>query len=99
MKGVSWLVLSYGIMACGLLATSLQEVRAQKNENRKGATVTIDGLKSRVPADWAEEKPTSRFRVKQFRLTAVQDDFANAEMAVFYFSEGAGGTAEDNIKR
>src|SRR5205823_400551 len=71
---------------------------AQQRDS-KGVLVTIDGLKSRAPADWVEEDPTSRFRVKQFRLPAVRDDKDNAEVVIFYFGEGSGGSLADNVKR
>jgi hypothetical protein len=86
-------------MAACLLALGPPVVRAQQKENRKGVEVTIGDLKSRVPADWVEEKPSSRFRVKQFRLQPVKDDKDNAEVVIFYFGEGGGGTVQDNIKR
>jgi hypothetical protein len=68
-------------------------------QQERGTTVTLDGLKSRTPGDWVEETPTSRFRVKQFRLAAVGDDKENAQLIIFYFGSGAGGSVADNIAR
>jgi hypothetical protein len=87
--------------SAGLLALCLSagQAPAAQNENRRGTPVTLDGLQSRAPEGWAEEKPESRFRVKQFRLAAVEDDKDNAEVVIFFFGEGSGGSAKENIKR
>jgi hypothetical protein len=86
------------IAAAALLNEFLSPIRVAGQEQR-GATVTLDGLKSRAPADWVEETPTSRLRVKQFRLPAVGDDKENAQLIIFYFGPGAGGSVADNITR
>jgi hypothetical protein len=98
-RACALILLGCGIAACGLEVACQAVVYGQQKETRKGVLVTIDGLKSRVPTDWVEEDPTSRFRVKQFRLPAVKDDKDNAEVVIFYFGEGSGGSAADNIKR
>ncbi len=65
----------------------------------KGTVVTIDGLSSKTPADWKEEKPTSNLRYKQFTLPRAEGDKADAELIIFFFGEGSGGGVEENIKR
>jgi hypothetical protein len=98
--------LVHGLLVVGLgtLTASMQAFPATAKapapqEERKGEAVTLDGLQSRVPGDWVEERTTSRMRVKQFRLAPVQDDKDNTEVIIFYFGQGQGGTAQDNIKR
>jgi len=86
------------LAAAGFLNPSLPSVNAG-GQNEGGTTVTLDSLKSRTPADWVEETPTSRLRFKQFRLPAVGDDKENAQLLIFYFGPGAGGSVDENIKR
>src|SRR5437868_3678411 len=66
-------------------------------EDKKGALVTIDGLQSRAPAEWEEQKPTNKMRFKQFRLPAAKKGEDAAELVIFFFGVGGGGSAEDNI--
>ncbi len=54
--------------------------------------MTLGNLKSAAPASWKPQEPANKFRAYQF---AVGD----AELVIFYFGEGGGGSAKDNIKR
>jgi len=92
----AWLRLFAFACSTAIMVLSLPPARAQ--ENRQGTVVTLDGLQSRAPATWAEERPTSDTRVAQFRLEPVNDDKDKAEVVVFYF-KGQGGSANDNVKR
>lgn len=65
----------------------------------KGTVVELDGLKSTTPADWKEEKVTSKLRMAQFRLPRADGDPADAELVIFYFEKGGGGTVDANLKR
>jgi hypothetical protein len=58
----------------------------------KGTVVTLGGLKSTTPSDWKSQTPSNKFRAYQF---AVGD----AELVIFFFGEGGGGSPGDNIKR
>ncbi len=93
------LVLGSGLLAWGLDVDSSSARQGEQKENSEGTLVSIDGLQSRAPADWVEEKTNSQFRVKRFRLPGVADDKENAEVVIFYFGKGQGGSAEENIKR
>ncbi|HLN31602.1 MAG TPA: hypothetical protein VK395_27925 [Gemmataceae bacterium] len=88
---------------CALLALTrlgLAETNpSNRQEDRKGKAVSLGGLESRVPADWVEEDVTKQFRLKQYRLEPINDDKENAELIIFHFGAGVGGSAEDNIKR
>jgi hypothetical protein len=61
--------------------------------------VTLDGLKSKVPASWKSEKPSNKFRAYQFLVPKAEGDKKDAELVIFYFGEGGGGNVQDNIKR
>jgi hypothetical protein len=61
--------------------------------------VTLDGLSSRTPADWVAKKTTSRFRVGEFHLPGAGGDSEGAELVIFSFGPGGGGSVDDNVKR
>lgn len=72
----------------------------KKDESKaKGAVVEIDSLKSGVPTDWKQEKVTSKNRTHHFRIPHVADDKTDAELIIFFFGAGSGGSADANVKR
>ena len=97
MKSARWLLLAGGVLALGFW--SVNPGAGQATQKEKGTLVKIDNLESRAPADWQEEKPNNLTRLKQFRLSPIGDDKDNVELVIFYFGEGQGGSAEENIKR
>jgi len=82
--------------ACGALVLVLGPGLC--GSDSKGTVIELDGLKSRTPANWVAEKPTSNLRVAQFRIPKVGEDTKDAEFVVFFF-QGQGGGVEDNVKR
>ena len=62
------------------------------------ADFELAGMKSKVPAGWKEENPSSTMRMGQFKLQPAEGDKEGAEIAVFYF-KGGSGTTEQNLKR
>jgi hypothetical protein len=80
---------------CALACSSAPDTPAAAADD-KGTVVDIDGLKSKAPADWKEEKPSSNMRFLQFRLPKVEGDKEDAEVQLF---RNAGGTVKDNLKR
>jgi hypothetical protein len=65
----------------------------------QGTEVTLDGLKSRTPANWKAQRPANKFRAYQFMVPRAEGDKKDAELVIFYFGPGGGGTVADNIKR
>ena len=61
--------------------------------------VELDGLRSRVPATWKEERSTSQMRAAQFRAPKADGDKEDGEFVVFYFGPGGGGSNDENVKR
>ena len=59
-------------------------------------TVELDKIAFELPAGWESQEPSSKMRVAQARVPGEAGD---ADFAVFYFGEGKGGTAEENINR
>jgi hypothetical protein len=90
---LGFVVLAFLVQAC---SPSASESNAADNEKGKGAVVDLDGLKSKAPGDWQEERPSNRMRYLQFRLPKKGDDKDNAELIVF---KGLGGDAQANVKR
>src|SRR5260370_11904605 len=92
-----WLVLGLGLI--GMSFCSAVSDAGDGQEKEKGTRVTIDGLQSKAPADWLEEKPTNEMRFKQFRVPAAKDDMEPAELIIFFFGTGGGGSVQENLKR
>jgi hypothetical protein len=62
---------------------------------RPGAGAAND-LKLQAPEGWVSEQPSSGMRVAQYRLPGEAGD---ANLAVFYFGPGQGGSVEANFDR
>jgi hypothetical protein len=59
--------------------------------------VDLGGLKSEPPpAAWKEAPAGSAMRIKQFTVPGKAGD---AEIVIFYFGQGQGGSVEDNLAR
>lgn len=99
MKSAQWLLLAGGVVALCLGSADSGAGQEKQKEKGKGAVIKLDGLESRTPADWQEEPADNRTRLKQFRLSPIGDDKDYAEVIIFYFGEGGGGSVEDNVKR
>jgi hypothetical protein len=51
-----------------------------------------------VPA-WQKQPPSSSMRVAQYVIPKTGTDTENAELVVFHFGEGQGGSVDSNVKR
>ena len=56
-------------------------------------------IKLQAPLDWQSTTPTSTMRKAQFTLPRAAGDAEDAELVVFYFGPGEGGTVEANLNR
>jgi hypothetical protein len=56
-------------------------------------------LRYKVPEGWQVERPNSNMRVAQYILPKAEGDSADAELVVYYFGQGQGGSAQANIDR
>src|SRR5262245_4494341 len=88
MRRFVWLLLSLAAVA------GLSDAAGQNDS--KGTEVDFDGVKSRAPAAWKEQAPSTRMRFLQFQLPKVQGDQDDAELVIF---KGISGSAKDNVKR
>jgi hypothetical protein len=74
----------------------------QATAGDKGTTVDLDGLKSTAPATWKAPSAGTKlgtFRKYQFALPKADGDKEDAELVIFHFGAGGGGSNSDNIKR
>src|SRR5262245_52234925 len=89
--GLLWLV---AIVALG---PASRDCRA--DEKAEGTLVKLDDLQSRTPAEWKAQKRGNKMRAFQFVLPKAKADKQDAELVIFYFGPGGGGSATDNVKR
>jgi len=61
--------------------------------------VELGKLRSRAPADWAQEKPDDPSFYRQYRLDAVGDDKDNAQLTIRFLGEGTRDSAEEQVQR
>jgi hypothetical protein len=64
-----------------------------------GEAVELGGLKSKTPESWKKQTPSNKLRTCQFAVPKAEGDKEDAELVVFFFGKGGGGSNEDNIKR
>lgn len=57
------------------------------------------GLRFHVPGEWARVPAPSDMRAAQFRVPHTEGDAEDAELVLFYFGEGKGGSADQNLER
>ncbi len=65
---------------------------------RTGAP-TAGGLTWQLPKTWKEQPSTSAMRVSTYFAPAAAGDTEGAEVAVFYFGQGQGGSVDSNVQR
>ena len=90
-RGLGWMLVVGGLLAWGLDST----IRAED----KPGVVSLDGLQSRTPADWKEQPASNKMRAYQFGIPHAKDDETDAELVIFYFGPGGGGSAAANVNR
>lgn len=63
------------------------------------APVHTGTLRFTAPDGWISEAPSSAMRQAQFRAPRADGDSEDAELAVFHFGAGLGGSVEANLDR
>lgn len=64
-----------------------------------GEVIELGGLKSKTPASWKRQDPTSKLRLHQMAVPKVEGDKEDAELIVFFFGKGGGGETGANLTR
>ncbi len=62
----------------------------------EGNSLSLAGITFDLPEGWVKENPTSSMRLAQYTLPG---EAGTAELIVFYFGPGQGGSADANITR
>lgn len=87
------------MIALALLGLALMLGLDQARAGGKGTLVELDGLRSTTPGDWKVAAPDNKFRAYQFTVPKSEGDAKDAEVVIFFFGPGSGGSSDDNIKR
>jgi hypothetical protein len=85
-------------MTIGVAAWVILAAGSQAVADDKGTPVTLGGMKSTAPVAWKPEK-AGQMRAYQFALPKAEGDKEDAEVVIFYFGPGGGGSVADNMKR
>ena len=80
----------------GLVVLAGVALACAAGEEKDRPVVNLDGLKSRVPAGWKQERPKGKMRFAQFKLPHARDDKVDAELVIF---QNAGGGVKENLRR
>jgi hypothetical protein len=91
---VYWLLLG----AWGVMGFALQGAALQARGPNGSDVVELGGLKSRAPADWAEQVCYDPHCTKQYRLEPVNDDAEYAYVSVYFLGKGKVATAAEYVK-
>ena len=81
-----------------LLAITLISAACTPDREIETKAITFLDLTGKLPAGWIEETPSSSMRLAQLRVPG-DDSTGDANLVVYYFGQGQGGTAEANIAR
>ncbi len=83
--------------SCWLIAFLLPAFLAC--QKKPAQTVDLGDVTLAADPAWQTVTPSSSMRKAQFTLPRVADDAEDAELAVFYFGAGQGGSVEANLQR
>jgi len=61
--------------------------------------VDVKGLTLYLPKTWKTQETTSKMRIAQYEIPAVEGDKENAELIVFYFGSRGAGPIDANLNR
>jgi hypothetical protein len=86
------------LIAIALVSSACSKNSVATAPGNQSAQATGE-LRYDVPEGWQAEKPNSNMRVAQYRLPRADGDSADAELVLYYFGQGQGGTAQANIDR
>lgn len=67
----------------------------QQQAGASGQQLTFLGLEGTLPAGWQAQKPGSNMRLAQYRIPGPPE----AQLVVFYFGPGQGGSVQANAAR
>ena len=80
------------------IAFALDLMAFNRSEAAEMKTVEFLDLRSTLPVAWIEQEPSSSMRLAQFRVPGTESE-GDANLILYYFGQGQGGSAEANIAR
>ncbi len=96
MRTTRWMV----VLALGGLVAAWPGRPRAAGDDASGPVVRLGTLQSRAPASWKEEEVANRrMRLYQFRIPHAEGDPRDAELTLFFFGPGGGGSAQANVQR
>jgi hypothetical protein len=81
------------------LATLLVTVMLSSIASAEAVRTQAAGLRFTHPGEWVRVPAPSDMRAAQFRVPKTAGDTEDAEAVLFFFGEGKGGSADDNLER
>jgi len=86
-------------LAVCLLGVSAAGLAAGKTSSDDPPDYKAGGVIFSVPSHWPPVTPDSRMRLFQFEVPPPDPVLGTADLSVFYFGPGMGGSVEDNLER
>ena len=84
---------TYALVACGALISATPRPAVSQTK-----PITLLGYRSAVPAAWVSRPASSSMRLAEFVIPAA-DSSPGAEVVVYFFGKGQGGTVAANLVR
>jgi hypothetical protein len=84
--------------AAGLAAAALVAPAPLAAQHTPATTVTLLGYQTAVPAGWTPRAPSSTMRLAEYTV-APKGGAGAAEVVVYFFGRGQGGSVEANVER
>lgn len=81
-----------------IVVATLALTSAAHVAHAQAATVTLLGYQTAVPAGWVSRPPASTMRLAEYTI-AGEGGQPGAEVVVYFFGKGQGGTVEPNLTR
>jgi len=85
-------------MKVRLLLPSIASALIASALGAQGTTVTLLNYRTVVPAGWTTRAPASTMRLAEFVVPGA-DASSGAEVIVYFFGKGQGGSVESNLAR
>lgn len=81
------------LLLCGALLAGTSQIAVSQTR-----PITVLGYRSAVPTSWVSRPASSSMRLAEFVIPAA-DSSAGAEVVIYFFGKGQGGTVGANLAR
>lgn len=92
------LALAFTLAAGPAIGGSMLASASPGELHAQGTTVTLLDYHTTVPADWTSRTPSSSMRLAEY-VTPGLGGGTGAEVVVYFFGKGQGGSVESNLAR